>query len=598
MQGLERTLFEVEYMDQSWFEMIDVRRRRFSQAVWIPLRASKRNENAQSQGEIGFRESFFGAGSVAIQVSNRAIGEQLSWTDIGLPHHQGVVVTRKGYKPAESFTTDDITQVGIELVLAQNAGGGAPVEWHLNQDIVFALSLSREGDTWICPTEDFIEVVRLRRNSGGRPELMEIRSEFLKDYLAARSMALRLSTYWSNVEIMKDASHICWPVNDSHLAVDGGRFEGRTSEIHEGGMPHGSEMAVFQFGRNDIDPQEDVPLMGPPNDQNIDSESWRTRRTGGKLFRVEGEFWRDEWIEPAAASPKVRGDQQPSTNFYVVDAAGTKMSSKELNDEDIGRWLWFDPRVITSLANRRAGSLIWYTRETGGVAASTSYGHVHFGVNEASLVTVYAFDVAKLPDWEQRIWQGHNVAPNGKVSAELLASQVRASPAETEAPEVKIVELRDRLDIAANARFGAPLFRQHESVTAILRATHRFRATDTAGLLSLAKDLARLTADSINVSALQALAPLKAGENRGSLKSLEHALSAFAGADRARAAVGPLVGIYQLRLGDAHLPGEREAEAFALANVDNGSLPLSQGLQLLDSAVESLGMIAEILEGH
>jgi hypothetical protein len=66
--------------------------------------------------------------------------------------------------------------------------------------------------------------------------------------------------------------------------------------------------------------------------------------------------------------------------------------------------------------------------------------------------------------------------------------------------------------------------------------------------------------------------------------------------DRAHRLIGPLVGIYDLRLADAHLPSSDLAEAFELARVDQGSSPLTQGLQLLTAAVRTLVTLAHVLE--
>jgi len=361
-------------------------------------------------------------------------------------------------------------------------------------------------------------------------------------------------------------------------------------------MPFGSSIAVFHIGRTDVDAEADVPRFDPPNDKNTESEQWKVKRTGDKLYRIEGEFWRDEWIEPAPTSPRVRGDKLPSTMHYIIDEAGTKASSDELNDEDKAAYLWFAPAVVPALANRRAGSLVWHTRETGGVRASPEYSRVHFGVNDKGLVTVYAYDVAKLPEWEQRIWLGHNVAPDGKVSRELLDAQMKVRPANTIAPEQALVRILEKLNAAAQKRWGAPLFRDHESTTEILRTIHRFRGTDNAGVLALAKDLARLTADSINVTLLQKLVPLAKGESRGSLRSLEKALGTIVDAEVAHLALSRLVGIYELRLGDAHLPSSTLDDAFMLAGVDKSALPLTQAIQLLDAAVAGLEGISAIIE--
>ena len=58
--------------------------------------------------------------------------------------------------------------------------------------------------------------------------------------------------------------------------------------------------------------------------------------------------------------------------------------------------------------------------------------------------------------------------------------------------------------------------------------------------------------------------------------------------------VGPLVGLYELRHADAHLPSSDLDGAFALAGVDRSSPWVFQGLQLLDACVSSLDEISRI----
>ena len=49
-------------------------------------------------------------------------------------------------------------------------------------------------------------------------------------------------------------------------------------------------------------------------------------------------------------------------------------------------------------------------------------------MNSAGLINVYAYDVARLPMWQQRLWVGHNVTPNGPPSTELLQAQMETAP--------------------------------------------------------------------------------------------------------------------------------------------------------------------------
>src|SRR5262249_4545318 len=172
----------------------------------------------------------------------------------------------------------------------------------------------------------------------------------------------------------------------------------------------------------------------------------------------------------------------------------------------------------------RGGGLRWYTRDTGGVKSSPG-SYKHFGVNKLGLVNVYAKDIGLLAEWEQQIWAGFNVGPEGGVSEELLAAQAEGQPAHTQAPEEYLSKAFVLLNETASAKFGFLLFREHADFSSLVARSHRFRATDQAGLFALAKDLARLTADSIDTAAIQRIVAPPKGEKWGSLKSLEKLLA-------------------------------------------------------------------------
>jgi hypothetical protein len=79
------------------------------------------------------------------------------------------------------------------------------------------------------------------------------------------------------------------------------------------------------------------------------------------------------------------------------------------------------------------------------------------------------------------------------------------------------------------------------------------------------------------------------------LKSLERVLATLVSADEAREVMGPLIGIYNLRVGDAHLTSSELNDDFALANIDPAAKPLQQGYQLLYAAVGTLVRINAII---
>jgi hypothetical protein len=309
------------------------------------------------------------------------------------------------------------------------------------------------------------------------------------------------------------------------------------------------------------------------------------------------EMRRDEWIEPAEFSPRVRGDKVPSEVHFIIEADGQRWNADQLNDEDIGRWLWFSADIVSSFLKRRGSQLKWYTRDTGGFF-TPSKSSIHFGINDSGLVTVYAYDVARLPEFERRFWAGFNVAPEGKVSRELISAQMETKVADTKAPEDFLPKMLGQLNIAFSNRFGSPLLREHDKTDSILERVHRFRALEHDGLFSLAKDVARLTADSIDVVPLHKIVPLEKGERRGSLKSLERVLETIFPKDLAKQVMGPLFAVYELRLADAHLPKVDMEAVLKLLDISQEDQPLIKGYKLLHTTVSSLYTIALILRGE
>ena len=145
---------------------------------------------------------------------------------------------------------------------------------------------------------------------------------------------------------------------------------------------------------------------------------------------------------------------------------------------------------------------------------------------------------------------------------------------------------------------GIEIVRRRQIADDILRRAHRFRATNQEGLYSLAKDLIRLTADSIDAKAIQTLVAPPNGVKWGSLKSLEKLLATKIEPEAAATLMSPLFGLYELRHADAHLLPEHDVEAALVkAGVDRGSPFVSQGFDLVHACVTVVCRIREVLDG-
>ncbi|GGP84589.1 hypothetical protein [Shewanella ulleungensis] len=579
-------------MNQDWILQKKETRRTFSKSTWVPLRASVENENGNVKN-IGYSNEFFGCGSVAFSPENREIAEKLSWMDIGLSRTIAPYAYEDGfYSTIYEYQYNDKEPIGVHLVLELPLPVVGGRQWILNPDLVAALRLIKEGDNWVRPEENFVVVAREILDEKGEQRLIEIKREYLLDYLAARNLALRLSYYRQRVENVASLETSDYVGIEGYKEErDGGRYELLVRDIND---VFGGNWAMFRTWRTDVDEEDDAPVMGPETNENTDYESSHGQKGGYKGVRVEGEFWRDEWIDHQGASTRIRGDEDNNLPQFIVETDGTRLPSTELNSEDIGRWLWFRTSIISELLDLRGFSLEWYTAETGGIKSTSGYS-IHFGINSSDLITIYAYDIARLPAWEQHIWAAHNVVPDGKVSSELLESQVKAQPASTHAVEELFFEVMAMLENGFHDTFGVQLYTHDINRSEVLKHISRFASKDQASLLRLAKELVRVFSDRLDVRELRKLSTHSNKDKLGSNKLLEDVLAQKVGPEKARKIFGPIAGAYDMRVGDAHPTSSKIGDALKLVGIDDSNSFLRQGEQLISNFGQSIWWIGKLL---
>ena len=419
-------------MTKDWILQTKETRRKFANFTWIPLRSICESKKGDTQN-IGYISEFFVCNSLAFPPEHKDLAETLDWSNIGIILEAHPYAFDSGhYKTIDQYERNEKEPVGVHLIFnhPQPVIGG--YKWIINPDLIVALRLVKEGNSWVRPEEDFVEVIRESFDDQGNHVQIEIKKEFLIDYLAARNLSLRLTYYRQRVENIAEFESSQYANLESYQEErDQGQFKLLIRSLND---VYGGSWVSFRVWRTDIDEEDDVPIMGLETSENTESESSQGIRNGYNGIRIEGEFRCNEWIEHKGISTRVRYDKDPNLPRFIVETDGTRMPSAELNNEDIGRWLFFRSSIVNELLKHRGFSLEWYTSETGCIHSTSGY-HTHFGINSADLITVYAYDVAKLPSWEQHIWAAHNIAPEGKVSTELLSSQVRVQPASTYAVE-------------------------------------------------------------------------------------------------------------------------------------------------------------------
>lgn len=579
-------------MDRDWILQQKETRRTFSKSTWIPLRQSK-DDGEGDVKNVGYFNEYFGCGSVAFPPENRKVAESLSWGEIGISTRISPCAYEDGYYSAiDEYQYNDKDPIGIHLVLElpQPVIGGR--QWILNPDLVAALRLIKEGEQWVRPEENFVVVAREVLDEHGEQRMIEIKREFLLDYLAARNLSLRLSYYRQRVENVASLETSKYANLESHKeSRDGGQYELFIREIND---VFGGSWAMFRAWRTDVDEDEDAPVMGPETNENTDYEKSQGRKGGYKGVRVESEFWRDEWIEHQGLSTRIRGDLDRNLPQFIVETDGTRLPSAELNSEEVGRWLWFRCGIISELLALRGFSLKWYTAETGGIISTSGYS-IHFGLNSSDLITVYAYDIARLPAWEQHIWAAHNIVPDGKVSSELLDSQVKCQPASTHAVEELFFDVIEMLESGFRDVFNVPLFTHDIDRSEAMKNVSRFTSKDQTSLLRLAKELVRIFTDRLDVRELRKLSTHANKDKLGSNKLLEDILAQKIGPEKARKVFGFIAGAYDMRVGDAHPTSSKIGDALKLAGIDDSNSYLKQGEQLISNFGQSIWWIGKLL---
>jgi hypothetical protein len=213
-------------------------------------------------------------------------------------------------------------------------------------------------------------------------------------------------------------------------------------------------------------------------------------------------------------------------------------------------------------------------------------------------INVLGYKMADLSEWVQRIWASFNVPPEGGLSHELHASQNLAAPASTMAAEMMLWTNLNGLNSIYHERYGGLFFSALPDEKDFYRTIHRFYDQSFRQVCELGKELMKVVVEKMSLDSINNLLSPTISEldpKVRQIKHLEHWLNKL-GHD-GRTIVGPLVGINDLRQGDAH-SGESTAKAalkiFGIP--DDATEFQAMNVHVLHRVVDSLGNIAKVLD--
>ena len=595
---------------QEWYEMKDIRKYSPSLSCWVTVKAVQDSPHIGGLTDMEDPPEFENVGSMMFPTADHQKVLTFGWDDS--IHHgqfdggvesitdstllnssceqQNTKATQK-YIPCGYYYREGI--VGTALVIDQMVNSEKHI-WHLNQGFVLALNLVRKCDTWIRPQDENKEVARLIRNKNDEQEKMQIRREYLLDYLCARKMNLYLYGYQSRVDLTNDIGHLSWKPSDVYEKKDGNNsWSGRVYPIDISEVmlicpsdmkPHIQNMTNSRM----VDEHQYKPISEP-----ITRDEDSTEQTdNSQLYLISGELYRTEVIEPALRSERILGEESESISF-IVASSGRKENKESLAESHY--WLHFKPDVINRILSIDGASLVWSTSRTGWVSFQSNHS-IRFGVNQSGHINVFAKDIFHLPIWLQHVWRGGNITPESDMSSELLAMQFGADPIDTKAPENLLRDALINLDSVSMELLSMPFFQMHPYTDPLLARCHRFRSLDRAGLYELAKDLARLIIERINQPTLSVIIKSTDANHGRSLGHLSEVLSKCAEQNKAKAIVSPLRGLNKLRTADAHLPPTQKIEKYIhKAGIHRLGNSIDEAYQLIQQQAETLNSISGVL---
>ena len=549
--------------DLQWFEFKDIISKNIEDSVWIPLWWHQSTESEVKKPEIGYWEDFVFTQAVIASEEDK---EELMSEDCSSfnPCHANES-KRWDNEYLRADTVYNYNEpIGEYLVLFQCLGREASPKVYINQDLIFALGLIEEGGQWIRPSEGYDTVIRQTRDKEGVIYKVEIKSKYLKDYLCAKKMGAVFAAYHERVAIFKDVPNFGWPneYGAEKKLSEHVRWNGYFQPMDDNGDVGLGKCAVFTSGYKDIK-TDDIPKFDPRNeDDEMYSESYETKGNPVSRYRVVGELRKIEWIAPGAISTRVGDDKEESLSFYS-GADGSLKRGDELSYPP--QWLWFNNDIINRILRFRGSALSWHSAQTGSVSLNSDW-NLHFGINAIGLINVFAKDIVELPRWQQEIWKGYNVTPDGGVSKELQMAQMQCKPANTRAAEVLFFEnlkyLQEGFEWATN---GVHLYKDASPIDSMGKLVHRFVVQKEADLYRLSKDIIRYTIESFNVAPLWPMVRKTEDEKKvGSMKIMERFLSKFVSEEVAHDIMAPLFYLYDLRLADAHTKSQDEIHQAAI----------------------------------
>jgi hypothetical protein len=258
---------------------------------------------------------------------------------------------------------------------------------------------------------------------------LEVRAEFLKDYLKQRGCALVLA-YFQSRDVRETHEDISLPDDDrEEFAVRGGKAVRGVRRNQPG-----YELHWFCPIRAD-----DIPY-GREERLQEDRENLKFETKQGYRF-----------------------SKKEAANEVGFDEAGYRRPA--IGAEDLEEaisffgWTYFEPEVLEKYKNDSRGTVSEWSRQ--GLQVNwLDKMKLRAYRNNQDLILIIVDDLIDIPDEELSHWYHYNTSPAGEIPEEMITNYIEADWVDSESPSDAVINAVTELNEAFKRKYGVRLYRE------------------------------------------------------------------------------------------------------------------------------------------
>jgi hypothetical protein len=351
---------------------------------------------------------------------------------------------------------------------------------------------------------------------------LQIRAEYLKDYLNERGCALVLA-YFQWRDAIETSENISLPDDDREdFTIRGGKAVRGVRRTRPG-----YELHWFCPIRPD-----DIPY-GHEERLMEDRENLKFETKQGLRFSKE-EAVKEEGFEEA-------GFRRPAMGAESLEEALSFFG-----------WTYFEPEVLEKYKKDSRGSVSEWSKQ--GIEVSwLDKMSLRAYQNDQNLILIIIDDLAKIPDEELSHWYHYNTSPEGGVPEEMITNYIEADWVDSESPSKAVINAVTELNQSFREEYGSVLYRETGDDIDTGRLL-RLSRNECHELLNVMSDVHQVVVENLELGNLESVLPPEAQEDVDGKKSaLFELVKELSDADRAAEILAPINAVHDFRKENSHM---------------------------------------------